>query len=489
MVSLGRYHSGIITNDGELYTCGRNVAGNLGDGTTEDSVTFKKIMDDVTFISFGMSTSSAITTDGDLYTWGHNTYSQLGDGTNNNHYKPNKIMSNISYVDLNSMHSAAITESGDLYTWGYNGDGELGDGTSKLRSSPQKVLSNVTMVSINNMRSSAITNNGDLYMWGYNGGGIYGDGSTGASRVPKKIMSNVETVALGALFTAIINANGDLYTWGYNNDGYLGDGTTILRFTPQKIRIPSFSLFSLAAASEEATTEQANFENLEPNTIYNFYVMNNRDAENVLAYDNLLYVSQGISDENGNISFNYISTGMDFNNAPKFVVKFKNTLPENSVSDMTITASPQKLFINVNENSLSTSGYKNIKVKVSLNGTDTFVSEYVADNKTLLFALDIPETLTNNSIISVQFLADFKNETIECQECHQIFADARCDVNADSTADLQDVTLSAQYIANWDVPVNEKILDTNGDGSIKLTDLVLLSQYVAGWDVELTANH
>ncbi len=59
------------------------------------------------------------------------------------------------------------------------------------------------------------------------------------------------------------------------------------------------------------------------------------------------------------------------------------------------------------------------------------------------------------------------------------------DIDGNNKVDLQDVTLLAQYLAGWNVTVNETALDPNGDGEINLNDLVLLAQYVAGWDVVL----
>ena len=59
------------------------------------------------------------------------------------------------------------------------------------------------------------------------------------------------------------------------------------------------------------------------------------------------------------------------------------------------------------------------------------------------------------------------------------------DIDGNNKADLQDVTLLAQYLAGWDVTANESALDADGDGVTNLNDLVLLAQYVAGWDVVL----
>ena len=59
------------------------------------------------------------------------------------------------------------------------------------------------------------------------------------------------------------------------------------------------------------------------------------------------------------------------------------------------------------------------------------------------------------------------------------------DANGDDTVNLSDVTLMLQYIAKWDVSVNENAADANADGSVNLSDVTLMLQYIAKWDVVL----
>ena len=59
------------------------------------------------------------------------------------------------------------------------------------------------------------------------------------------------------------------------------------------------------------------------------------------------------------------------------------------------------------------------------------------------------------------------------------------DINGDGVTNLKDLSRLFQYLADWDVIVNEPALDTNGDGSVNLKDQSRLFQYLADWDVEL----
>ena len=316
LVSLGNFHSAAIMKDGSLYTWGNNSSGQLGDGTTTKSLTPIKIMDNVRSVSLGNGYSAAIMEDGSLYTWGNNSDGQLGDGTTTKRYTPKKIMDNVKSVSLGYTYSAAITEDGSLYTWGYNAYGQLGDGTTTERYIPIKIMDNVKSVSLGNYHSAAITEDDSLYTWGRNSSGQLGDGTTTERYTPIKIMDNVKSVSLGNFHSAAITKDGSLYTWGWNSNGQLGEGTTNIRRTsPNKITIPvetaTFSVTSRLASTGTFSTLSAtdtsvkNFTDLKANEIYNVYAVKSADTENILDADNLLYITQVLSDENGTLSVPY----------------------------------------------------------------------------------------------------------------------------------------------------------------------------------------
>ena len=59
------------------------------------------------------------------------------------------------------------------------------------------------------------------------------------------------------------------------------------------------------------------------------------------------------------------------------------------------------------------------------------------------------------------------------------------DINGDKKVNNRDVVRLLQYIANWDVEVDQGALDVNGDGKVNNRDVVRLFQYIANWDVEI----
>ena len=59
------------------------------------------------------------------------------------------------------------------------------------------------------------------------------------------------------------------------------------------------------------------------------------------------------------------------------------------------------------------------------------------------------------------------------------------DANGDGEITILDEALLSQYLAEWDVTLDEVAADANGDGEITILDEALLSQYLAEWDVTL----
>ncbi len=235
-LSLCYEQSAYITENGDLYTWGRNEYGQLGDGTDIDRKTPVKIMSNVSQVSVCYRNGACVTKNGDLYTWGDHVQGVLGDGSTSARHYPKKIMSNVAQVSLGTDHIACVTINGDLYIWGNNGFNQLGTGTSYYWKTPQKLMSNVVKVSLGRDHSSCITENGDLYTWGNSANGKLGYGSNNISgSVPRKIMSNVADVCLSNSNSSCITENGDLYIWGWNGLGQIVNGTKEDCYSPQKV--------------------------------------------------------------------------------------------------------------------------------------------------------------------------------------------------------------------------------------------------------------
>ena len=55
------------------------------------------------------------------------------------------------------------------------------------------------------------------------------------------------------------------------------------------------------------------------------------------------------------------------------------------------------------------------------------------------------------------------------------------DISGDKVTNLKDLVTLAQYVAEWEVAVNQKVADVNMDGKTDLDDVNTLARYLAGW--------
>jgi alpha-tubulin suppressor-like RCC1 family protein len=243
-----------------VYAWGRNVFGQLGDGTTTHRTTPTRITfsgfqvgETIESVNAGTSHSLAVTTSGRVYAWGSNANGRLGDGTTTDRTSPTRITfsglqggETIESVNAGASHSLAVTWNGRVYAWGHNADGQLGDGTTTHRTTPTLITfngltigENIHTVIAGGWNSLAVTTSGRVYAWGWNSNGQLGDGTTTDRTSPTLITfsglkggETIESVNAGFHHSLAVTTNGRVYAWGSNGNGRLGDGTTTNRKTP-----------------------------------------------------------------------------------------------------------------------------------------------------------------------------------------------------------------------------------------------------------------
>jgi len=243
-VAAGDRHTVAIRSDGTLWAWGWNNYGQLGDGTTIDQYSPKKIGTDNDWISAaaGEYHTFALKSDGSLWAWGSNAYGQLGDGTTIDQYSPKKIGTDNDWISAaaGTWHTVALKSDGRLWACGYNQFGQLGDGTTTDQYSPKKIGTDNDWISVaaGAHHTLALKSDGSLWAWGYNRFGQLGDDTTTDQYSPKKIGTDNDWIfaAAGLFHTIALKSDGSLWVWGYNRFGQLGDGTTIDQYSPKKIR-------------------------------------------------------------------------------------------------------------------------------------------------------------------------------------------------------------------------------------------------------------
>lgn len=140
-VSAGADHTCGIGTDARAYCWGNNDTGELGDGTTDDTVVPVQVLDGEnasgTWESLvaGYDATCGIGGDGHAYCWGSDVSGQLGNGGAGDEVTPVRVDLPVGVsvrmlgLDAWAQHVCALSTSNVVYCWGSSSSGQLGDGT------------------------------------------------------------------------------------------------------------------------------------------------------------------------------------------------------------------------------------------------------------------------------------------------------------------------------------------------------------------------
>lgn len=195
-------------------------------------------------------TASQCGTQQQVFGFGRNVDGQLGDGTavSSNVAVPmntSGVFAGKSVVAIcaSDRHSLVLSDDHKLFSFGWNSWGQLGDGTSTTQNSPVPVQTNenITDIICAYEYSLIISENGQIFAFGRNNFGQLGDGSQTNRKLPVAVNTSGVlngkriVAATGGHHSLVLSEDGGLYSWGLNHDGQLGDGTFSSTLNPVEV--------------------------------------------------------------------------------------------------------------------------------------------------------------------------------------------------------------------------------------------------------------
>ena len=280
-----------LGTDATVWAWGRNQYGELGNGTTTDSVTPVHVqaaggagqLDGAVAIAGG--TSEVLRSDGTVWTWGLNAYGELGNGsTVFDSTSPVQVvgpsgtgtLSNVAAIASGGEFSLALTSDGTVFAWGFNSTGELGNGAATDSTVPTTIpvqvlgpagsgfLTNVVSIAAGFDQSFAITADGALWGWGDNDYGELGVGpSVPYTTTPMRVvgpggvgfLTGISAVSTRGNHTLALRSDGTVWAFGSEASGELGNGQQSFsedQFFPVQVLGPGGSGYLTGVTAVEA---------------------------------------------------------------------------------------------------------------------------------------------------------------------------------------------------------------------------------------------
>ena len=249
--------SGVIKDNGTLWTWGNNDYGQLGFGNTTHICSPAQVGSLTTWFNAGAGDYhiAAIKTDGTMWCWGRTNYGQGGRNNSTDVSSPVQIGSLTDWkgvtadqlaagypvrLGIGSYNVVTIKDDGTLWNWGWGGQAQGGWGDNNNRSSPVQIGSDTDWNSLTgafSYNTLATKTNGTLWAWGKNTYGQLGQGDTTDQNSPVQVgsLTTWKYVSAGYNFAHMVKTDGTLWFMGRNADGQGGTGNTTDYSSPVQI--------------------------------------------------------------------------------------------------------------------------------------------------------------------------------------------------------------------------------------------------------------
>ncbi|XP_028357069.1 secretion-regulating guanine nucleotide exchange factor isoform X14 [Physeter macrocephalus] len=245
-ITGGGAHSAVVTDEGSLFVCGLNKDGQLGLGHTEDVLYFtpcKSLLGcPIQQVACGWDFTIILTENGQVLSCGSNSFGQLGIP-----HGPRRcvvpqaielLREKVVSIAAGLRHALAATASGTVFQWG------TGLASSGRRLCPGQTLplfltakepsrvtglenSQAVCVLAGSDHSASLTDAGELFVWGSNKHGQLAS-QAAFLPVPQKIeahcFQNEKVAAVWNGWTHLVaqTETGKVFTWGRADYGQLG---------------------------------------------------------------------------------------------------------------------------------------------------------------------------------------------------------------------------------------------------------------------------
>jgi alpha-tubulin suppressor-like RCC1 family protein len=236
-VALGLDHTCALSVAGAVICWGSNGSGQLGNNSTADSISPVPVTglgNSVTAIASGFSHSCAIMIDGSAMCWGKNLTGELGDGSTNNRLTPVRVVNlnnDVTAIAAGRSHTCASTRSSGVVCWGANDFGQLGVGTFTPSPIPAPTVGGYTrarLLALGYQHTCAAVTDGGVVCWGDGASGQLGlRVPNDRSREPVSVElldAGMKALAAGDEHTCGVTTEGCVRCWGDDLFGQLGDG-------------------------------------------------------------------------------------------------------------------------------------------------------------------------------------------------------------------------------------------------------------------------
>lgn len=258
-VACGNEQTAMLFENGDVFTCGYNDSGQCAIGTTERVPTLRyspglsSVRTVKIFSGNGSEHLAALSANGNVYTVGFNMRGQLGLDSATSVTEATLVdkLAGKRVVDVacSYFHTAIVLDNGDLYTCGCNDYGQLGLGDHSGQLVPRPVESlfrrPVLAVACGQHYTVASLRDGGVVAFGKND-----HGQLGLNRVSEPVLQPtrlpppldraiVPQLSCGYHHTAVVMESGAVYTFGRNDYGQLGLGHK--QHTPRPTLVESLS--------------------------------------------------------------------------------------------------------------------------------------------------------------------------------------------------------------------------------------------------------